>query len=133
MARLRITNSHLKTLRNATHSRYIFLEDDGKRIYLDTRDGTTNQLDLFEVFVARSEQILRNDGLCSVRYWIPDASSGSLGYIEGQAELVLQLREGNANRFLHEAGHNQSRIGVDFINCSKEDAAALNESKDVKK
>ncbi|HCS53917.1 response regulator receiver domain [Rubinisphaera sp.] len=132
MLRLKKITEHMKILKQATHSRYIFIEDDGTRIYLDSRDGITNQHDLIDVFVSRDNQIIEIDGSRTVRYWLAVTTNDELKYFEGKATLIAQLRGSNANRFLHEAGYHQSRIGVDFINCTEEDATMLNAPKKAK-
>ncbi len=129
MLRLKPVGSPTQALINATHSRYIFVQHDNDRIYLNSRDGTH---DLVEVYVSRHDQITSENGARSVRFWKTETKADELSHTKGSAIPVSQLRESNASRLLHEAGHHQSRIAVDFARCTQQDIEALSASKKEK-
>lgn len=124
--------NNLDALENATHSRFIFCEHDGERIYLDTREGEKDSREIFEVYVARDDQVSWEGDVAYIQYLSIDPTVEPLGMVEGRLIAVSQLRDANANRFLHEAGHHQSRIGVDYVGCSNEEIEALNAPKGKK-
>ncbi len=115
----------VETVRHATRSRYVFLKHQDTRLYFDTRNAETDLPDLLEVYVSRDSQVREENGKQVVDIWQSNLKADAIEIRSGTAELVDQLRESNANRLLNEAGAHQSRIGVNFVDCTKEDAAKL--------
>ncbi|MCA9213348.1 MAG: hypothetical protein KDB27_09805 [Planctomycetales bacterium] len=123
MLRLKPVTSLKRPLTTATHGRFVFVCHEDQRFYFDTQDKTH---DLIEVYVPRQNQIVDENGMRIVRFWKIRTDSDTLSHVEGQAVPISQMREANASRLLHEAGHHQSRTGVDFVRCTEEDFDAFN-------
>lgn len=128
LLRLHPVKQKLDALKIATQSRFVFLEADGSRLCFDTRNRSTDQHELAEVFVKRDDQIDRSGASPTVKFWRTVTTGEAIEFFVGVATPVAQLRRPNADRFLHEAGYHQSRIGVDFVNCSEADASSISEA-----
>lgn len=112
-----------EALRDAHQSRFLFIEEKGKRLALSAYNGTTKQPDICMMYIHKHGN---NSTLQMTSF---NASVLSQDPAKTNEPILLtktftpkyQLREPYAARLQTHASHHMGRIGVDFISWAKKD------------